>query len=296
MRYSFFKGCFIPVRYPHIEKLALQVLPEFGVEPVEVPGFTCCPEPIGVTVSHRLTGAVISARNIALAEEAGHDMVTLCNGCTYALRQADTALKSDPVLKDRVNEILGEAGHEYRGTIEVKHFAQVLLDEVGLGRIRDKVEHPLTDLRIASHTGCHILSPPEVMGFDDPQDPVKLDEMVEALGGSPLFYLHKTQCCGWTVANYGERDHANRLLVDKLGAMKDVMADCINVICPQCLAQLDTGQMLASRGLGMDFRLPALFYLQYLAIALGYSLDEVGYQYHRVRNPGFEDKIKEVLR
>ena len=294
MKYSFFKGCFIPVRYPHIEKVAKQILPQLDVELHEIPSFTCCPEPVGVTINHRLTGLTISARNISLAEEAGHDVITLCNGCTYTLKQANMELKKNAELREKVNEVLTETGHEYRGTIEVKHFAHILKEEVGLNKIEEKVEYPLKNLRIASHTGCHILSPPDKMQFDDPEDPTVLDKMIHALGATPLFYLHKTQCCGWTVANYGDREHSNRLLGDKLKAMRDVEADGINVICPQCLAQLDTGQMLANRSLNLDLKLPALFYLQYLAIAMGYSLDDIGYNYHRVKNPEFEKKIQEA--
>ena len=296
MRFSFFKGCFIPVRFPHIEAVAKQVLPEFDVELHEIRDFTCCPEPIGVTINHRLTGVAISARNIALAEEAGHDIITLCNGCTYTLKQANLQLKDDPELREKINEILSVTDHEYRGSIEVKHFAHVLTEDIGLDRIKEKIEIPLRGLRVASHTGCHILSPPEKMVFDDPEDPVKLDHMMEALGAESLFYLHKTQCCGWTVANYGDREHSNRLLGDKLRAMRYAEADGINVICPQCLAQLDTGQMLAARSLDFDFKLPALFYLQYLAMAMGYTLDEIGYRYHRVKSHHFEEKIEEVLR
>jgi heterodisulfide reductase subunit B len=295
VRYSFFRGCFIPLRFPHVEKVAMMTLPELGVELQPVEDFTCCPEPIGVTVNHPLTGLAVSARNLALAEEQGHDIITLCNGCTYTLKQANEALKADGGLRDKVNEVLAESGHTYRGTIGVHHFAQVLTDTVGLDRIKAAVEKPLTGLKVASHTGCHILSPPEVMGFDDPQVPVKLDAMMEALGATPLDYAYKTQCCGWTLSNYGDRNAAARLLGDKLTAMQAAGADSANVICPQCLAQLDTGQMLAARSLKLDFRLPALFYLQYLALAMGYSLDEVGYDKHRVRDPVFEEKLRRIL-
>jgi heterodisulfide reductase subunit B len=295
VRYSFFRGCFIPVRLPHVEKVVATILPELGVDLSPVDGFTCCPEPIGFTVNHPLTGLAVSARNIALAEEQGHDILTLCNGCTYTLKQANETLKADPELRGRVNEVLSETGHQFRGTIDVKHFAQVLLDEVGLKRIKDKVEKPLSGLRVASHTGCHILSPPEVMGFDDPQVPVKLDAMMGGLGATPLDYAYKTQCCGWTLSNYGDRNAAARLLGDKLTAMHAAGADSVNVICPQCLAQLDTGQMLAARFLKLDFRLPTLFYLQYLALSMGYSLEEAGYDKHRVRDPGFEMKLGRIL-
>jgi len=295
VRYSFFRGCFIPVRLPHVEKVATTILPELGVELIPVEGFACCPEPIGFTMNHPLTGLAVSARNIALAEEQGRDILTLCNGCTYTLKQANETLKADPELRDRVNEVLAETGHQFKGTVEVRHFAQVFMDQVGLHRIRGKVEKPLTGLKVASHTGCHILSPPEVMGFDDPQVPVKLDAMMDALGATPLDYAYKTQCCGWTLSNYGDKNAAARLLGDKLAAMHAAGADSVNVICPQCLAQLDTGQSLAARSLKLEFRLPALFYLQYLALAMGRSLAEAGYERHRVRDLGFEEKLGRIL-
>jgi len=295
VRYSFFRGCFIPIRFPHVEKVATMVLPELGVHLQPVEGFTCCPEPIGVTVNHPLTGLAVSARNLALAEEQGHDIITLCNGCTYTLKQANEALKADPELRDEVNAILAETGHRFKGAVEVHHFAQVLTDTVGLNRVEAAVEKPLTGLKVASHTGCHILSPPDIMGFDDPQVPVKLDAMMKTLGATPLEYTHRTQCCGWTLSNYGDRNAAARLLSDKLTAMHAAGADSVNVICPQCLAQLDTGQMLAARSLKLDFRLPALFYLQYLALAMGYSLEEAGCDKHRVRDPGFEEKLRRIL-
>ena len=295
MRFGFFRGCFIPVRLPHIEKAASEVLPELGVELEPIDGFTCCPEPIGVGVNHRLTATVISARNLALAEDAGHDVITLCNGCTYSLRQTNALLKEDEELRGRVNDLLAGTGLQYRGSIKVRHFVEVLLEEVGVAKVKEKVERRLTGLRVASHTGCHILSPPEVMGFDDPQDPVRLDGLVEALGAEPLWYMHKTQCCGWTLSNHGDRDSANRLLGDKLAAMRDAGTDCVNLICPQCLAQFDTGQMLAGRALKLDFRLPALFYLHLLGLAMGYSLEDVGYPKHRVRDTRFEEKLGGIL-
>ncbi|MCW4050556.1 MAG: CoB--CoM heterodisulfide reductase iron-sulfur subunit B family protein [Candidatus Bathyarchaeota archaeon] len=295
MRYSFFKGCFIPIRQPHIEKLAHKILPELGVELDTVTGFTCCPEPMGVSLPHKFTGTVISARNLAIAEEKDNDIITLCNGCTYTLKQVNLQLKQDTELRDKVNEVLAETDHQFKGTIKVRHFAKVLSEDIGLEIIRGKVEKPLKGLKVASHTGCHILSPPEVMEFDDPLNPVRLDGMIKALGAEPLDYSYKTQCCGWTLSNFGDRASANRLLGDKLRGMYDAGADSVNVICPQCLAQLDTGQMMAGRALKLDFKLPALFYVQYLALAMGYSLEEVGYGSHRVKDSGFEAKIGGIL-
>ncbi len=293
-RFAFFRGCFIPVRLPHIEQVSRRVLQELGVDLLDVGGFSCCPEPVGFGLNDKLTWMAIAARNISLAEDEGRDILTLCNGCLYTLKQANVALKENEELREKVNEALAAADRQFRGTVEVKHFAQVLLEDVGLDRVRGRVEAPLTGLTVACHTGCHIVSPLEVMRFDDPYDPVVLDGMVSALGATPTDYDLKPLCCGWTLTNYGTRESASKLLGAKLTAMHEAAADCITVICPQCHYQFDTGQMLAARSMGLDFRLPTLFYTQLLALAMGYGLDEIHYWRHRVRDPAFEEKLRRV--
>jgi heterodisulfide reductase subunit B len=288
MRYALFLGCFIPVRLPHLEAISRRVLPRLGIDLADIDGFSCCPEPVGF-LTDKTTGLAIAARNICLAEEAGLDILTLCNGCTYTLRQANQTLKRDTALREKVNDILAETGHQFKGTVEVRHYAQVLSQDIG--GIRSAVKKPLTGLRVACHPGCHILSPPEAMGFDDPLNPTVLDSMVEALGATPVDWDKKTGCCGWTLTNYGDRESANRLLSVKLSAMHAASSDCSTVICPQCFYQFDTGQMIASRELKLDYRVPTLYYLQLLALAMGVSLDEAGVKQHRVRDPTLEEKL-----
>lgn len=294
MRYSFFKGCFIPVRLPHLEAVARRVFPDLGVELEETDDFSCCPEPLGFTVNDKFSGTVIAARNISIAEDSGNDIITLCNGCTYVLKQVNHALKENQDLRDRVNEVLATTDHQFRGEIEVKHFVSVLKNDLGLDKIKKFTVKPLRGLSVASHTGCHIISPLEIMNFDDPYEPKVLDELVQTIGAEPLDFDFKTLCCGWTLANYGDRDSANRLLSDKLRSMKDSSADCVTAICPQCFYQFDTGQMIATRRMKLEFKIPVMFYLQLLALAMDYSLEEVHYRNHRIKNPVFEKKIKEV--
>jgi len=295
MKFSLFLGCFIPVRLPHIEKVARSVLGDIGIELKDIGGFTCCPEPVGFYINDRLTATAIAARNIALAEELGTDIITLCNGCTYVLKQVNEKLKLDSEIREKINDILAETDLEYRGKINVKHFAQVLNEDIGLDRLMKRVERPLTGLSVACHTGCHILSPPEIMKFDNPSDPIVLDKMVAALGAEPTDFSLKTICCGWTLTNYGERQYANQLIGAKLRAMTIAGSNCISVICPQCFYQFDTGQIMATRSLKLDLKLPVLFYLQLLALSMGYSLDEIHYGQHRVKNPRFEEKLGGIL-
>jgi len=288
-RYAFFPGCFIQVRLPHIEALSRRILGELGVELVDVEGFTCCPEAVTLSVD-KVSWRVMAARNLSLAEELGLDILTLCNGCLYTLRTVNQELKRDEELRGRVNDALSVIDREFRGLIRVRHFAEILIED--LERLKAHVERPLKGLRIACHTGCHILSPPEIMGFDNPYDPVILDELVEALGAEAVDYDLKTLCCGWTLSTYGSREASERLLASKLNSMRRGGATAIAVICPQCLHQFDVGQASAARRLGVEYRLPVFYYLELLALAMGFSLDEVGYRYHRVRSGEVERALE----
>lgn len=294
-KFAFFRGCYIPVRLPHIERVARMVLGDLGIDLIDIEGFSCCPEPIGFGLNDKLTWMSIAARNIALAEDEGVDIITLCNGCLYTLKQANVALKENRELRDKVNEVLAATDHQFKGNIEVKHFAQVLSDGIGLGEVRKRVVKPLDGLRVASHTGCHIISPVEVLQFDNPYDPTVLDGMVSALGAAPVDYDLKTLCCGWTLMNYGTRRSSSNLLGAKLAAMWEAGAECVTVICPQCYYQFDTGQMLAARALKLDFRLPVLFYLQLLALALGYRLEDIHFSQHRVGSPVLEERLRGIV-
>ncbi len=290
--YAFFKGCFAPVRLPQLEKATYKVFEKLGISLVDLDDFTCCPEPVGVGIADKLSWLAIAARNLAVAEEKNLDVLTICNGCTYTLRHTTHALNNDPALLEKVNGIISETGHTYKKTVKVRHFLEVLRDDVGIEKLKDSVKRPLTGLTVASHTGCHILSPKEIMEFDDPFDPTVLDDFVRALGATPADYDMKTMCCGWTLMTYGTREGSYKLLNDKLGNMKQAKADCVTVVCPQCFYQFDMGQWIASRKDIPQYNLPVMFYLQLLDLAMGSNLYDVGYPLHKVQNTSFAAKIK----
>jgi heterodisulfide reductase subunit B len=228
----------------------------------------------------------VGARNICLAEEMDLDVLTLCNGCAYTLRHAVYDLDRSRVLRDRVNEILAPTGHIYRGTGQVRHFLPWLAQDVGFDAIRRAVQRPLAGLRVATHTGCHLLSPHYLHGFDDPEDPVVFDRLVEALGATPMDYESKASCCGIGFAVSGQPDPSSKALAVKLTEVHSAGADCIAVGCPFCFQQFDMGQLAAVRKLGLDFKVPVLNYLQLLGLALGLSGEEVQLQAHKVKAKG----------
>jgi len=285
-RYAFFPGCFVPVRLPHIEHVTRKVISQIGVELIDVKGFTCCPEPVGFGLHDKLTWLTIAARNISLAEEQGMDIMTICNGCYYTLKHTLEELK-DKELNASVNETLAEIGREFKGKSKIKHFVQVLIEDVGVDEIKQHVKFPLEGLNVAAHTGCHFSNQ---YGLDASV----LDRLISTLGAKNIEYAEKNLCCGWMLTGYGQSDAAYEWIRDRINSVKNSKGDCMAVICPQCLHQFDTGQMTAARKVDIPFKVPVLFYLQLLGLAMGYSLEEMQYPSHRIREVDFENKIKEI--
>lgn len=285
-KYAFYGGCFIPIRAPHIEYVTRRLMPQLGVELHDVRGFTCCPEPVGFGLHEKMAWLTIAARNISLAEEAGLDILTVCNGCFYTFKHTLEELEN-PETRGRVNEALAETGHEFRGRARVRHFVQVLDEDVGLGRLGQAVVAPLTGLKVAAHTGCHYSN-----RFGS--DAETLDRLVSTLGAESLDYRLKNLCCGWMIGGYGQPEEGYAWIRDRVGSMRGAGADCVSVICPQCFHQFDTGQLTASRKVDITSKIPVLFYLQLMGLAMGFSLEDMQYGSHRIRDPGLEEKIRAV--
>jgi heterodisulfide reductase subunit B len=161
-----------------------------------------------------------------------------------------------------------------------------LAQDIGVDAIRKAVKHPLTGLKVATHTGCHLLSPGYLHGFDDSEDPVVFDSLVEALGATPVDYQTKTDCCGIGFAVSGQPDSSNNALGAKLSDIHESGADCITVGCPFCYQQFDVGQLMAGRKLGLDFKVPVLNYLQLLGLALGFNEEEMLIRSHKIKVKG----------
>jgi heterodisulfide reductase subunit B len=285
--FAFFRGCMIPTKQPHIEYVARLVLPRLGAQLVDIAGFTCCPDPVGVGAADPFTWITIAARNVSLAEERNLDVLTLCNGCAYTLRHAVHDLTESPELCQRVNDVLVGTGHVYQGTSQVKHFLPWLARDVGFEAIRRAVKRPLTGLRVATHTGCHLLSPQYLHGFDDSEVPVVFDQLVEALGATAVDYETKPACCGIGFAVTGQLDPSGKALAAKLTDVhNNADADCITVGCPFCYQQFDMGQLVAARKFGLDFQVPVLNYLQLLGLALGFDAEEMQLHAHKVKAKG----------
>jgi heterodisulfide reductase subunit B len=278
-RYLMFLGCAIPYRVAAFEVSARKILGKLGVELVEMPEFNCCGLPLD-PVSHEMM-LILAARNLALAEQKGLNIITLCPGCAGTLKKVNKMLKEDKALRDEINCHLKEAGLEFKGTVDAKHLMQVLIEDVGLERVKDSVVKPLTMLKVAEHNGCHILRPKEFIGFDDPEDPKTLKMLIEATGATCLDYMDETECCG--APSVGVNDKiALQLARDKLNHIKTVDAQAMITICPFCHIMYDTNELRIEKMFNEVYGIPVLHYPQLLGLAMGMKPDELAFNELRV--------------
>jgi heterodisulfide reductase subunit B len=284
LKYLMFLGCAIPYRVAAFEISARKVLGKLGVELVEMPEFNCCGLPLD-PVSHE-TMLILAARNLALAEQKGLDIITLCPGCAGTLKKVNKMLNEDKALRDEINCHLKEAGLEFKGSVNAKHFMQVMIEDVGLEKIKNSVIKPLTLLKVAEHNGCHILRPKKFIGFDDPEDPKSLKTLIEMTGATCLDYMDETECCG--APSVGVNDKiALQLAREKLNHIKDVNAQAMITICPFCHIMYDTNELRIEKMFNEKYGIPVLHYPQLLGLAMGMKPEELGFSELRVDTSKF---------
>ncbi|MHA1683360.1 MAG: CoB--CoM heterodisulfide reductase iron-sulfur subunit B family protein [Promethearchaeota archaeon] len=288
---SLFLGCTIPGRIPFVEKSAKVVCDELGINANVVNGFACCPDPVGINSLDKDTWLTLAGRNLCVAEAVGKDIMTLCTGCAMTLKTADYDLKHSPHSKQVVNKALSEVGKEFKGSLSnIKHMAQVIYDEIGIDKLKELIKKPLNGLKVAIHYGCHLLRPSEIIKFDDPFHPSKVDEIVEATGAESIDYTEKLLCCGHGVANESNQI-ATSMNQKKYSSMTAAGAHVIVVLCPSCYLRLEGGQRDVKKQFEEVYKIPVLYLTDLLALALGHSGDEIGLKNHR---PNPAKKLEEI--
>ena len=262
MEIAYFLGCIMNNRYPGIEKATRQLFDALDIELKDMEGASCCPAPGVFGSFDEKTWASIAARNLSIAEDMGMDIMTECNGCFGSLTECNHMLKESEDKKAEINEVLSEVGKEFKGTTEVKHFAQILRDDVGYEKLASLIEKPL-DLNVAVHYGCHFLKPTAEIGIEEQaEDPSILDDLVEITGaGGGLRSRDLDVTLSYTK--------------EKLEHMTEAGVDAIVNVCPFCHLQFDQGQTEVNDKYGTDYALPVFHLAQLYGLAMGLTADDL---------------------
>ncbi len=287
MKVTVYWGCVIPTIQYGYELSVRAVMPRLGVELIDLDNVSCCGTPVQSV--NMLAALYLAARNLAIAEKTGlGDLFLPCNGCYLSLSQAKHLLSEDEKLKEEINTLLKEENLRYEGSIKIWHTINLLHDLVKEEKMREAVKRPLKGLKLAVHYGCHILRPSTHQTVDDPENPRKMDELIEWLGAKSILYPEKLDCCGYMLL-LSHPDAAFTFTGLKLKAVQDWGADALVVSCPSCQTMFDMRQKSSAATTGAKLSLPVFYYTQLLGIAMGIETEKLGL--HLNRSP-----VDELLR
>ena len=273
MRYAYFPGCSAESTARDMHKSTLAVARVLGIELLEPKGWTCC----GATAGHqtdRVLAVSLPAASLVKVKDMGLDMVVNCAACYNRMKVANHEISTYLEIRKSVVDAIGR---DYDGSVKVRHFIEVLLEDVGLDAIENTVKRSLNGLKVACYYGCLLVRPPEVVKFDDPENPTSLDRLVTAMGGESLDWPHKVECCGGGLS-LSRTDVVIQLTDSILAMAQSVGADCIATSCPMCQSNLDLRQQDIKKQTGRNYQMPIVYITQLLGLSLGISSNKLGFK------------------
>jgi len=263
--YSYFPGCSSEATAKGLGHSVQAIAKPLDMELVELEDWTCCGSTPYGSLDER-EAILVAARNLALAEKTGLDLVTPCSSCFVTLYGANLRLKQHTQLMREVNEALAVINLEYHGGVRVRQLMEVLFRDITPEIIASKVKRPLNGLKVAPYYGCQMVRPD--YGFDDPESPQSLDRIVESLGAEAVPYPLKNRCCGGSLI-IPEEGLALGLIRKLLENAVENGAQCLTTPCPLCQMNLDAYQSKVNSKFKTNYNLPVLFTSQLIGIALG---------------------------
>ena len=273
MKFALFSGCNIPARVSQYADATAAVFEKLDIDLVEFTDFNCCGYP--VRNLNQRAFVLSAAKNLAVAEAAGLDIMAMCKCCYGSLKKAEDILGRDQDLKMDVNAILAKEKLHYEGRVRVNHLLSVLHRDVGLKSLEPLISKSYSGLQIAVSYGCHALRPSKLTGFDDPVSPVIFDELVEITGAYSVDWARKLDCCGAPLTGINDR-LAMDMALSKLTSAKEAGAHFLCTACPYTHLQFDWVQHRMSQNSENWEPVVPILYPQLLGLSMGIDEQTLG--------------------
>lgn len=276
MKVAYYPGCSLTQLEKEFDLSTRASFEKLGIELIELDDWNCCGT-VHMDTYAPNADILISGRNLAIAEAMDLDTVVApCSGCYLNLQLARRTFEKRPELKDKMNRNL-EDGLNLSKDIRVMHPLYTLIYDYGLDKIKEHVVRPLTDLKIASYSGCMLSRPKDI--YDSPENPTGLDDLAKALGAEAVDYDMKAKCCGGPMATSNIK-LASTMTGNILSSALKGGAEVVSLACPMCHTTLDGYQSISSRILKEKLDIPVLYFTQLLGLALGLEPKELGMNRH----------------
>jgi heterodisulfide reductase subunit B len=258
MEFSYYPGCTLTGSARELDESFRYSAEKLDVTLKEIPDWTCC----GASSAHMVDAyleTALPARDLLTAEKLGMDVVAPCAGCHVRMKAASMRIMEEAELS---KEFPFKGGIKILSGMDMFH-----IDEL-IQRMKERTVKPLTGLKVVPYYGCLAVRPVEVVEPADPENPMQMDHILEALGAEVLSWPYKTDCCGGSMA-LTRTDLVMKLSRKLLDMALSVEADAMVTLCPMCQANLDTRQADISRETGKQYEVPIIYLTELIGVALG---------------------------
>jgi len=288
VKYAYYPGCSLECNSAAYDVSVRAVADLLGIKLIELDDWNCC----GATEyfsQDELTACSVIARNLALVDPQLDQLVAPCAACYLNLKKTDKLMADHKEMGGKINEALAAGGLNYQpGRVQVRHFLDVIFEDLGETAVRDKVVRPLSGLRIAPYYGCQVVRP--ITSGDNPEYPTRMDELFTWLGAEVVDYPVKAHCCGGHMTQISEAQ-AFELIRRLLQSAVDYKADTILCMCPMCQLNLDAYQRSVNGHFNLNFQMPILFFTQLVGLAFGIEPKKLGFGKEIVSSKGMLEKL-----
>lgn len=277
-KYLFYPGCSLQRNARAYLESTIAIRDDIEIVLEEIEDWNCCGATEYKSV-YRVPSHALVGRNLALAAkqvDGTNTVVASCSACYLNLAKTEAHLEHSPRLREQVNDALAAGGLSYEpGTLEIRHLLDIVFNDVGLDKIKEKVVRPLTGLRVAPYYGCMIVRPDVGNRYGQTEYPTALDDLLRALGAEVIYFPQKTHCCSGHMTQISPKV-AYELIYRLIRAADQFKADMMVTLCPMCQLNLDVYQGDMNRHFKTDFHMPVLYFTQLMGLAFGYDADELG--------------------
>ena len=234
MKFSYYPGCTLKTQAKDLDRYARLSAAALGVDMEEIKEWQCCgavyplaKDEIGVKLS--------AVRALDYAKHEDGLLLTLCSACHNVIKRVNDDMRNDADINLKANNYLA-LEEKYNGETKVVHYLEMLRDYVGFDNIKKAVKNPINK-KIGAYYGCLLLRPGKVMAFDNPENPTIIEDFIKAIGGTPVIYPFRNECCGAYVKLVNP-DLTERKSKKVLENAKANGAETVITACPLCYYNL----------------------------------------------------------
>jgi heterodisulfide reductase subunit B len=277
VHYLYYPGCTLYTKAKNLDRTARNCSLLLGFELKEMNNWVCCGAAFPLATDN-LMALLPPARILANAREEGTTLTILCSVCFNVIKRTNRLFQKDSEKREKINNFIEK---NYQGDLRVLHYLELLRQEIGFSRLKERIKKQLLGLRAAAYYGCMLLRPFEEMGFDDKERPTLFEEFLATLGAEAVDFPFKIECCG-SFQSIGSPEVAMECAYEILCSAMRRGAEVVVTTCPMCAFNLDHQQGEIKQKYPGFKEIPVLYFTQLLGVAMGLDYRTLGFEQNAV--------------